>query len=67
MAGPQPPNPFTAQLEAMPPGTHLAAVAVISSAQAWWDLLDAVPGREASLAKTKLEEAVFWSLRAIRG
>ncbi len=36
--------------------------------QAFWNLLDALPpSRELSLAKTKIEEAVMWAVKAITG
>lgn len=37
-----------------------------SAAEDLWDLIDAMPaGRETSLAKTKLEEAVMWATKSL--
>ena len=66
-------NPYSAKLrETFPDGVPefplaeiSAGVAILASAEAFWDLLDALPNKaEAVLAQHRLEETVYWAGRA---
>lgn len=64
-------TPFDAAVAAGPPAaTESPAFEVFGihyAAQALWELLDALPGKaEATLAKRRLQEAVFWAEQAAR-
>lgn len=66
-------NPFTPALRGwfpegvpeFPPAEISAGVAVLASAESFWDLLDALPNKaDAVLAQRRLEETVYWVSRA---
>ncbi|MQT13645.1 Acb2/Tad1 domain-containing protein [Segnochrobactrum spirostomi] len=64
-------TPFDEAVRAGPPAAGdspaFEVFGVHYAAQALWELLDALPGKaEATLAKRRLQEAVFWGQQAAR-
>lgn len=62
-------NPFSARISGGPPPradeAAFAVFGVVYAAEAVWDLLGALPNQaEATLARRRLQEAVFWAERA---
>lgn len=61
-------NQFRSVYRLLSADEHALMMAVKSDAQTLHDKLDhCKPGRETSLAKTKLEEAVMWAVKGITG